>query len=73
MVNLKIPSKTNKEQELYPVMVYFHSGAFMFGSASTYDARYFMDEKVVFVTVSYRLGSFGTIFTNYNIYRIHKL
>jgi len=44
---------------LYPVIVYFHSGAFMFGSAATYDARYLMDEEVILVTVGYRLGSFG--------------
>ena len=49
----------DEENPLYPVMVFIHSGLFMSGSASAYDAKYFMDEKVVLVTMNYRLGSFG--------------
>lgn len=37
-------------------------GAFMFGSAADYEAKYLMDNDVVFISVAYRLGSFGWSF-----------
>lgn len=45
-----------------PVLVFFHGGAFKFGSADPryYGPDYFMDtEQVILVTVNYRLGVFG--------------
>ena len=37
----------------------FSLGVFMSGNSNMYGSEYFMDEKVVLVTINYRLGSFG--------------
>ena len=50
---------------LLPVMVFFHGGAFIFGSASEryYDGEWLAQNKnVVLVTVNYRLGPFGYLY-----------
>ena len=42
--------------------MYIHGGAFIAGSAHT-DAKYMMEEDVVFVSLQYRLGVFGFLST----------
>lgn len=42
-----------------PVMVWFHGGAFVAGSANQYDGSALASRGVVVVTVNYRLGAFG--------------
>lgn len=42
-----------------PVMVWFHGGAFLDGSALIYGPRFFMDHDVVVVVPHYRLGPLG--------------
>ncbi|GAA6133313.1 carboxylesterase family protein [Oceaniserpentilla sp. 4NH20-0058] len=43
----------------YPVMVWIHGGAFVYGSGSDYDPTRLVDEDVVVVTLNYRLGALG--------------
>lgn len=51
---------TPKLDASYPVMVYVHGGGFNFGWTGTATkSRYFMDEEVVIVTFSYRIGYLG--------------
>jgi para-nitrobenzyl esterase len=50
---------------LLPVMVFFHGGAFIFGSSSEpyYDGEWLAHHKnIVLVTVNYRLGPFGYLY-----------
>lgn len=45
---------------LLPVIVYFHGGCYENGeSIKGRGATYWMDERVVIVSVSYRLGALG--------------
>ena len=44
----------------YPVMVWLHGGAFIYGSGgATYDPRRLVEKGVVVVTLNYRLGALG--------------
>lgn len=44
----------------YPVMVWIHGGAFIYGSGGpSYDPSRLVDEGVVVVTINYRLGALG--------------
>lgn len=44
----------------YPVMVWLHGGAFIYGSGgATYDPTRLVDQGVVVVTLNYRLGALG--------------
>ncbi|MBL4835886.1 MAG: carboxylesterase family protein [Pseudomonas sp.] len=46
----------------YPVMVWIHGGAFIYGSGGpSYDPSRLVDEGVVVVTLNYRLGALGFI------------
>lgn len=47
--------------ERIPVMVFFHGGAFMFGSNTKdlYGPDYLLRKDVVLVVVNYRLNAFG--------------
>jgi len=45
-----------------PVIVYIHGGAFIAGSGHT-DAKYMLEEDIVFVSLQYRLGVFGFLTT----------
>lgn len=47
--------------ERLPVMVFFHGGAFMFGSNTKdlYSPEYLLRKDVLLVVVNYRLGAFG--------------
>ena len=47
--------------ELAPVLVYFHGGGFAEGSGAQYGAHFFMDKRIVLVTVNSRLGILGNI------------
>lgn len=51
---------------LLPVMVFFHGGAFMFGSNAKdlYNPEYLLRKDVVVVAVNYRLGAFGELVYN---------
>lgn len=57
-LNVAVPASGG---ECLPVMVWFHGGSFMFGSASDSrtDPAQFAREGVVCVTVGFRLGIFG--------------
>lgn len=64
-LNVYRPKGLSKHQKL-PVMVFIHGGGFYAGTPSPilYGPQYFMDsEKVVLVTVAYRLGPFGFLST----------
>ncbi|EDS30392.1 bile salt-activated lipase [Culex quinquefasciatus] len=56
-----LPSKPPSETPQLPVMVWFHGGGFVTGSAqsSMYGAKHLVQEGVVVVTVNYRLGPLG--------------
>ena len=58
-------SKEGKEMETpLPVMVYIHSGGFMFGRGAQFRGDYLMEDKeVVLVVFHYRLGSLGFLNT----------
>lgn len=46
---------------LRPVMVWFHGGAFIFGSNTKdiYNPEFLLKKDIVLVVVNYRLGAFG--------------
>lgn len=48
---------------LLDVIVFFHGGAFMFGTAHKYGPKYLLDRDVILVTVNYRLGPLGFLST----------
>ncbi|KAL1401617.1 hypothetical protein pipiens_006472 [Culex pipiens pipiens] len=56
-----LPSNPPSETPQLPVMVWFHGGGFVTGSAqsSMYGAKHLVQEGVVVVTVNYRLGPLG--------------
>ncbi|CAL8096627.1 unnamed protein product [Orchesella dallaii] len=59
----ELPS-TNNENPKLPVMVYIHSGGFMFGRGAQFRGDYLMEHKnVVLVVFHYRLGSLGFLNT----------
>jgi carboxylesterase type B len=63
----KHPKEFTTKKELLPVMVYIHSGGFMFGRGAQFRPDYLMEtKKVVAVVFQYRLGSFGTISLHIN-------
>lgn len=56
-LNVWTPAPTN---ELRPVMVWIHGGAFINGSGGMYDSRWLVDRgDIVVVTLNYRLGALG--------------
>ncbi|KAK3920361.1 Esterase FE4 [Frankliniella fusca] len=63
---LQPPDISPSEQNLLPVLVFFHGGAFSLGSADAmmYGADFLMDKGIVLVTVNYRLGPLGFLATN---------
>ena len=51
---------TPAEPGEYPVMVWIHGGAFIYGSGdATYDPVRLVEKGIVVVTLNYRLGAFG--------------
>jgi carboxylesterase type B len=65
-----IPEAGLKDEELMDVIFYIPGGAFMFGSSNFYGAKYFMDRKVIFVTMNYRVGPMG-MFTFVSTLLVH--
>ncbi|GAA5849915.1 hypothetical protein JCM9279_002462 [Rhodotorula babjevae] len=63
-LNVFRPAGVSSSAKL-PVMVWFYGGAFVFGASSSYDASSLVQRSVsigkptIFVTVNYRLNSFG--------------
>lgn len=49
------------QQNLCPVMVWIHGGAFVIGSNTKdiYNPEYLLQKDIVLVVVNYRLGAFG--------------
>ena len=41
------------------MIVWIHGGSFYYGSGAEYGPSYLLDEKVVLVTLNYRLGILG--------------
>jgi para-nitrobenzyl esterase len=59
-LNIFIPSPPVSANNRFPVMVFFHGGAFAFGEGSDYDASPLAVEgNVIVVTINYRLGILG--------------
>jgi len=59
----ELPSAKSDNRKL-PVMVYIHSGGFMFGRGAQFRGDYLMEHKnVVLVVFHYRLGSLGFLNT----------
>ncbi|XP_051167922.1 esterase SG1-like [Leptopilina boulardi] len=56
---------SNPNDSRFPVMLWIHGGAFVFGSNSfnEYGPKYFLDKDIVLVTINYRLGVFGFLTT----------
>ncbi|XP_075985199.1 esterase FE4-like [Anticarsia gemmatalis] len=48
-----------------PVLVWFHGGGFVKGSAGDYSGRYFMEHDIIVITVNYRLGPYGFFCLNH--------
>jgi acetylcholinesterase len=42
-----------------PVLVYFHGGSFIKGSAFDFRPEYLLDRDIILVIPQYRLGPFG--------------
>ena len=57
----KILKGEKNEEKKYPVMVFFHGGAFMLGSGSDayIDGRSYAQRDTILISVNYRLGSLG--------------
>lgn len=58
---LNIFTPPSPEQEPFPVMVFIHGGGFYSGSNSEliYNPTFLVREKVIVVTINYRVGAFG--------------
>ena len=57
MLNVFTPAE--KSDQLKPVMVWMHGGAFVFGSGSNYGPVNLLIHDIIIVTVNYRLGPLG--------------
>ncbi|CAG9792922.1 unnamed protein product [Diatraea saccharalis] len=55
-LNIYVP-KTSKRN--LPVLVWFHGGGFLFGSAGEYDGKYLVKHEIIVVTANYRMGPYG--------------
>lgn len=60
-LHLNVYTKDLAPKSLCPVMVFFHGGAFIFGSNTKdiYNPEYLLRKDIVLVLVNYRLGAFG--------------
>ena len=59
-LNVYVPANRSRN-ELFPVAVWLHGGAFMFGSGSAcwFGPQFWMIHNIVLVTLNYRLGPLG--------------
>lgn len=65
-LNIYVPSNINPSQNK-SVMIWFHGGAFSFGSGGFYDASMLsLVGDVIVVTINYRLGIFGFLASKNN-------
>ncbi|XP_070490460.1 venom carboxylesterase-6-like [Chironomus tepperi] len=63
-LNVFVPKKVLESKEPAPVIFYIHGGAFMFGGSAYYFPEHIMDyEKMILVTINYRLGILGFLST----------
>ncbi|XP_055628008.1 esterase B1-like [Toxorhynchites rutilus septentrionalis] len=62
-LHINVYTKNLGNDNLAPVMLYIHGGAFMRGSSGTdvYGPDYLIQRNVVLVTFNYRVGAFGFI------------
>jgi para-nitrobenzyl esterase len=59
-LNIFVPNPPVSSSNQFPVMVFFHGGAFVFGEGSDYDASPLaIQGNVIVVTINYRLGILG--------------
>ncbi|XP_018395216.1 PREDICTED: carboxylesterase 5A-like [Cyphomyrmex costatus] len=59
-LNIFVPSEGNRQNDQWPVMVWFHGGDFNTGTPAIWDASIFVSkQKVLVVTVAYRLNILG--------------
>ncbi|XP_018304165.1 carboxylesterase 5A [Mycetomoellerius zeteki] len=59
-LNIFVPSEGNRQNDQWPVMVWFHGGDFNTGTPAIWDASVFVSkQKVLVVTVAYRLNILG--------------
>lgn len=56
---LNVYTPALETDELLPVFVYIHGGAFMFGNGDYYGPKILTTRKVVYVNLNYRLGPLG--------------
>ncbi|XP_055844168.1 esterase 6-like [Episyrphus balteatus] len=62
-LNIFTPQKADNNN-LLPVFIYIHGGAFMYGSAAFYSPKIIMEEgNMIVVTINYRLGPLGFLST----------
>ena len=57
------PPDRGQQKAPYPVMVWLHGGAFVYGEASDYDPAPLVNNGVIVVTINYRLGLLGFLST----------
>lgn len=63
-LNVFVPKKILESSEPAPVLFYIHGGAFMFGGSYFYQPDHVMEhEKMILVTINYRLGILGFLST----------
>ncbi|KAJ9589803.1 hypothetical protein L9F63_027937, partial [Diploptera punctata] len=60
-LNVFTPSLPDSSEGL-PVLMWIHGGGYRRGSASQYGVSHLVDQKLVVVTIQYRLGSLGIVF-----------
>lgn len=44
----------------YPVIIWIHGGGFRRGAATQYEMRSLVEQRIIVVSIQYRLGSLGT-------------
>ncbi|CAG4940305.1 unnamed protein product [Colias eurytheme] len=57
-LNIYVPTIASSQNPL-PVLVWFHGGMYVVGSANSYDPENLVRQGIVVVTVNYRLGPYG--------------
>lgn len=64
-LHLSVFTHDVKPSVLKPVMVWIHGGAFYFGSNSKdfFNPEFLLRKDVVLISINYRLGAFGKLYT----------
>ncbi|XP_065211478.1 esterase FE4-like isoform X2 [Planococcus citri] len=63
-LNIYTPELPSEKSKLLNVVVYFHGGAFMFGSGNEKKADHLLKQNdIVYVSVNYRVGTLGFLST----------